>query len=458
MMVANHFDVRWVDGYSAVSDVPSSLAAVIEKLAAELPSSGDRIELAVRDVRRSDGTTTWVGLLRFVVAVSSAPRPLGYLHAAVMPPGHRIDLDGWRLVIERRYGAHPEDRIRTLYEELAEATKDLGRDRLHALAVRPEDVRDQLVPFEESERPPVLPRTYTRPGSRPPKGLKSPSSSPPGAAPPRRPSSQSMLPLSMAVVELPEPSESVTTTEEMARQDLANDVTQPMTAPSGAAAPVSGEHPQHRLKEQRGGRAWWAIGAAGGVLVLLLGVLGWLAHRHVVLARERDRLADEMRRRSPDREAWDRLNEKLAQVQTELEARRAADKQCELQILERTQECKQSLSDARMTSRTAADLADQYREAVRINTAKLQELEGKHADLNSKHAKLKNDLTALTASKDEADRLYREEQKRTVEREAELKRLRTSQDKRDEQLRLLCRRIQSAPGGEKLSKECQGYK
>src|SRR5215207_3910574 len=101
MMVSNHFDVRWVDGYSAVSDVPSSLAAVIEKLAADLPSSGDRIELGVRDVRRSDGTTTWVGLLRFVVAVSSAPRPLGFLHAAVMPAGYRIDVDGWRAVVER---------------------------------------------------------------------------------------------------------------------------------------------------------------------------------------------------------------------------------------------------------------------------------------------------------------------------------------------------------------------
>jgi hypothetical protein len=107
MMVTNHFDVRWVDGYSAVSDVPSSLAAVFEKLAADLPSSSDRIELGVRDVRRSDGSTTWVGLLRFVVVVSSTPRPLGFLHAAVMPSGHCIDLDGWRAVVERRYGPHP---------------------------------------------------------------------------------------------------------------------------------------------------------------------------------------------------------------------------------------------------------------------------------------------------------------------------------------------------------------
>ena len=35
MMVSNHFDVRWVDGYSAVSDVPSSLASAIEGVSAQ---------------------------------------------------------------------------------------------------------------------------------------------------------------------------------------------------------------------------------------------------------------------------------------------------------------------------------------------------------------------------------------------------------------------------------------
>ncbi len=355
MMVANHFDVRWVDGYSAVSDVPSSLAAVIEKLAAELPSSHDRIELAVRDVRRSDGTTSWVGLLRFVVVVSSAPRPLGYLHAAVLPAGHCLDLEGWRAVVARRYGAHPEDRIRTLYEELAESTKDIGRDRLHALAIRPEDMRDLLVDCDD-ERPPSLPRTYTRPGSRPPKGLAK--SAPPAAAPapPKRPSS-SMLPLSVRVVDLPEPPpepQGLEEPEEGEDEALPNDVTQPMEAPSGTAAPLSGEHSQHR-PVAHAPRGRWMVGGVLGVLALLLGAMGWLAHRHVVLIEDHDRMADELSRRYADPGACERTHTELERVKRELEERRTADRTCKVEIEAATRELKDSLNDARSLARIHSD-------------------------------------------------------------------------------------------------------
>jgi hypothetical protein len=449
MMVTNHFDVRWVDGYSAVSDVPSSLAAVIEKLAADLPSSGDRIELGVRDVRRSDGTTTWVGLLRFVVAVSSAPRPLGFLHAAVMPTGYRIDVDGWRAVVERRYGAHPEDRIRTLYEELAESTKDIGRDRLHALAIRPEDVREQLVPFDEADTPPSIPRTYTRPGSRPPKGIIM-KSAPPASAPPKR-SSQPVLPLSVRVVNLPEPSPAPSDVEDLPdEQEIANDVTQPMDAPSGTAAPLSGEHPQHR-PVARARWSWWGVGTAGA-LALLLGAMGWLAHRHVVLIEDRDRLIEELSRRYPDQTAWERDRAELLQVKRELEERRSTDKHCNVQIEAATKECKASLNDYRSLARANGDRVEQFREEVRLRTNEL-------LDANSKYSRLKNDLTAAATSREETERLFREEKQRAHDREAENKRLRAKLVERDEQLRVFSKCLQSARGGEKPPpKECLAIK
>lgn len=447
MMVANHFDVRWVDGYSAVSDVPSSLAAVIEKLAAELPSSHDRIELAVRDVRRSDGTTSWVGLLRFVVVVSSAPRPLGFLHAAVLPSGHCIDLEAWRAVISRRYGAHPEERIRTLYEELAESTKDIGRDRLHALAIRPEDVRDLLVPCAEDERPPSLPRTYTRPGSRPPKGLaKAPPTPAPAAAPPKRPSS-SMLPLSVRVVDLPEPRPEARDTEELPGQGdeeaLPNDVTQPMEAPSGTAAPLSGEHPQHRAVA-RPSRAPWLAGGAIGALALLLAALGWLAHRHVVLIEDHDRLTKESLRRFPDPGACERDRLELDRVKRELEELRAVNRPCDSKIEAATRELKESLNDARSLARIHSDRVSSLEEVVRLKTTELQQV-------NSNLSKLKSDLTAASTSKDRAEQLQREEQ-------AQAKQLRASLSQQHELLRELCRRLQSAPAGSKPLKECQGIK
>jgi hypothetical protein len=448
MMVANHFDVRWVDGYSAVSDVPSSLAAVIEKLAAELPSSHDRIELAVRDVRRSDGTTSWVGLLRFVVVVSSVPRPLGFLHAAVLPSGHCLDLEAWRTVISRRYGAHPEERIRTLYEELAESTKDIGRDRLHALAIRLEDVRDLLVQCDDDERPPSLPRTYTRPGSRPPKGLAKAATPPPApaAAPPKRPSS-SMLPSSVRVVDLPEPPPETRDTEELPGQGdedaLPNDVTQPMEAPSGTAAPLSGEHPQHRAVA-RPPRARWLAGGAVGALALLLGALGWLAHRHVVLIEDHDRLAADMSRRYPDHGACERDRAELDRLKRELEERRAADKACDVKIEAVTRELRESLNDARSALRFASDKVSSLEEVVRLKTTELQQA-------NSNFSKLKSDLTAASASKDRAEQLHREEQ-------AQTKQLRASLSQQHELLRELCGRLQSAPAGSKPPKECQGIK
>jgi hypothetical protein len=450
MMVANHFDVRWVDGYSAVSDVPSSLAATIEKLAAELPSSHDRIELAIRDVRKPDGSTVWVGLLRFVVAVSSAPRPLGFLHAAVLPAGYAIDLDGWRALVARRYGEQPEDRIRTLYEELAEATKDIGRDRLHALSIRPEDVRELLQPAQESEPSPSLPRAHARPGSRPPKGYPRPPSTPgvmPAPAPPSR-ASQSMLPLSMRIVELPESAaerpDAPEAEELPEEQDLPNDITQPMDVPpSGAAPPFSGELARHPPTAERAKRAWWMLGAAVGALALLLGAMGWLAHRNSVLVAERNRLRIELLSWYADRQACERDRAEIEQCKRELTERRTADKTCTAQIKYATEECKESLTDARSLARAHGDKVTTLLEEARLRATELQE---------AKHnlAKIKNDLNAAAVSKDRAEQLYREEQSQN-------KQLRTSLTQQHEQLRVLCRRLQSAPGG-KPPKDCQGIK
>jgi hypothetical protein len=478
MIVSNHFDVRWVDGYSAVSDVPSSLASVIEKLAAELPSSDDRIELAVREVRRSDGSITWIGLLRFVVAVSSTPRPLGYLHAVVLPGGYCVDLEGWRALVARRYGPLPEERIRTLYEELAESTKDSGRERLHALAIRPEDVRELIEPVADGEvpQPPILPRAHTRPGSRPKGAYPRPSSSPgiaiaSASAGPRLRPSQPKLPLSGRVVDLasesaaiPSPEPAVSLTEEIRVQQavLANDVTQPMPAPSGTASPISGEHPQHRrhhrLKEERGQRAWWTTGAVVGALAVLLGAVGWLGYRHLVILGERDRLADRLTKGSPDRTAWDRDRAELERIKQQLDEHLKTDQTCKRQIETATQNCADSLGQAREQARANGDRASQLNESVQLRIAEL-------ADVNSKLAKVKSDLTVASttaAAKEEAERLYREEQRRAGEqvaaRDAEIKRLRASVDKRDEQLRLLCKSLLSPRVGEKPPRECQGIK
>jgi hypothetical protein len=450
MTVSNHFDVRWVDGYSAVSDVPSSLAAAIEKLAADLPSSHDRIELAVRDVRRPDGTLVAVGLLRFVVNVSSTPRPLGFLHAAVVPAGYRADLDGWRALVDRRYGACPEERIRSLYEELAESTKETGRDRLLALAIRIEDVRELLEPLKDGEAPTGGPRLYVRPPSRPPKGSYPRAASSAGAgisstpapSPKLRPS-QPLLPLSplsMQVVNLPEPPESRELDALRDEHELANDITQPMTSP-GTAAPLSGAHPQHRLREERGQRAWWMAGTVLGALALLLGAVGWLMHRHNVVVGERDRLADQVKR-LPDRETWERERSRL---ESELEvARSHTPEACKKQVTLATESCETSLKKARNDARSTIDESEKLADKLRNELTELN-----------------NRLTIIMKARDEAEQRYRsatDAQRQTAsareQLEAENQKLSSELQERYELLKVLCKGLQSARS--KHPKECQG--
>ena len=437
MMVSNHFDVRWVDGYSAVSDVPSSLAAAIEKMAADLPSSHDRIELAVRDVRRPDGVLVQVGLLRFVVAVSSAPRPLGFLHAVVFPGAYCLDMDGWRALVARRYGGHPEERIRAVYEELAESTRDTGRDRLHALAIRPEDVRELLEPLDETERTPIpRPRPPTiRPPSRPPANrLVIPA---PAAAPKSRPSHPA-LSMSVRAVSLPESAELSNVDDLPGDLDLPNDVTQPMEAPPGTAAPLSGEHPKQLSPVKRPQRARWVAGAALGALVLLLGGVGWLGHRHRLVVHERDRLESELSKRHPDQDA---LEQKVREIAAELAKEREQNEAgCRKRIEDGKQGCEADLK----LKLQQYDRADQELSAARRE----------RDNALSQLTKANGELAAATKATNEA----LEEQRRAAsarwdQLDAANKQLRIDSDRRYEQLKVLCKGLQSA---RKHPKECQG--
>jgi chromosome segregation ATPase len=216
-----------------------------------------------------------------------------------------------------------------------------------------------------------------------------------------------------------------------------------MEAPSSTAAPFSGEHPQHRPVARPPRPRWLAGGAIGG-LALVLGALGWLAHRHVVLLEDHDRMVEEISRRYPDRGACERDREELDRLKRELEEWRATDKACNVKIEAATREYRESLNDARSLARIHSDRVSSLTEEVRLKTTELQQV-------NSNLSKLKSDLTAASAGKDRADQLHRDEQTQN-------RQLRASLSQQHELLSELCRRLQSAPAGSKPPKECQGIK
>jgi hypothetical protein len=141
--LANHFELRWRDGYGQVSDAPAALTLAIAEVAAAVTRSPAGASYVVREIRYDDQPIA-VGVLRLDVAVASGPRALRYLHALALPVGFALTVPAWRALIARRYGAEPERRIRALYEDLATSTRAAGRDALRALAITLDDIALEL--------------------------------------------------------------------------------------------------------------------------------------------------------------------------------------------------------------------------------------------------------------------------------------------------------------------------
>jgi hypothetical protein len=217
--------------------------------------------------------------------------------------------------------------------------------------------------------------------------------------------------------------------------DLPTDITQPMEAPSGTAAPLSGEHPKQVRSVEPAQRSWWVAAAAIGALALLLGAVGWLAHRHRVLVDRHHRMEEREERWDRDRK---RLEEELAK------ARIHGEDVCKKHV-DAAAECAQTLKETRDEGRTKFDDFERALDDVR----------GKLAEATSR-------LSLATKSKEEAELRYSsltEQQRRTASARDQLealnKELQADLDRRVKQLKVLCEGLQSP---RKHPKECQGIK
>lgn len=310
MMVHNHFELRWIDGYGAASDAPSELAVRIEEVASNISRSLDHAHLAVRSVRLPDGDEACVGLLQLDVAVSSEQRPVAFLHAVVLPPGHRLDDDRWRALVERRYGPDPEERIREIYEELAVTTKDKGRKRLRELEIRPEDVRE-VIGSRASSTKFALAKKGARAGSE--SGARALPNSPfrPPTSPPFRPSTIPPLPMPGAAPAGPQRRPSQSAFGPSAFGPSAGDDDESADTTSGApiiATPGGGSGSTAELAAQAAPsgsqpavassrtpyRGMPLVGFAVSAVAIVAAV--WLAIYAREVGRERDRLAEELAR------------------------------------------------------------------------------------------------------------------------------------------------------------------
>jgi hypothetical protein len=369
MMVHNHFELRWIDGYGAASDAPSELAVRIEEVASNISRALDHVHLAVRSVRLPDGNEVCVGLLQLDVAVPSEQRPVAFLHAAVLPPGHRLDDDRWRALVERRYGPYPEDRIREIYEELAVTTKDKGRKRLRELEIRPEDVRE-VIGSRASSTKIALAKKGARAGSE--SGARVLPNAPgrPPTNPPIRPSTIPPLPMPGAAPAGPQRRPSQSSFGPSERDDDESESAETTSGAPIIATPGGGSGSTAELAVQASPsgsqlaipssrthyRGMPLVGFAVSAVAIVAAV--WLAIYARELGRERDRLAEELARpRIPVEDAGiAELRGKLEKCQRDFEA---TNKQ--LQELRATptndvniQSCNTSLAEARQKLGTTA--------------------------------------------------------------------------------------------------------
>jgi hypothetical protein len=407
MTVLNHFDVRWVDGYSAVTDAPSALAVAIEQLAAELPSSQDCVELAVRELELPESAPVWVGVLRFVVEVSSSPRPVGYVHAVVMPPGYRLAPEGWRALVAQRYGSAPEDRIRQVYEQLAESRRDRGRELLRELEIRPDDVVDVLGPPDELESMASTKRRARGRLARPGATATEPAAPAP-AAPPEAPRAGGG---------------GSTTTAELAAMAVRG-----RSEPLGSDA----ERAPH-ARPAAGARAERTTRYLVIALVLVLAAL--IAAALIARSALRGPRGDEAPRIAPEARENIALRAEVQRLERELAAQRTAAARCAGSGTDLAQ-CSANLTLAR----TSLDASLAERDAARARAAFL---ESSLASAGRARAAATAELTAVAAERDV-------ERRRAQQSEAEL-------SKRSAALRAACALLR-ASARTKVPEECGAMK
>lgn len=509
MTVTNHFELRWVDGYGAASDAPSELAVLIEELADKLPRSLDRIELAVRDVRLPDGSEARIGVLQLDVVVPSEQRPVAFLHAAVLPPGHRLDAEGWSALVARRYGPYPEDRIREIYGELAVTTKDQGKDRLRALEIRPEDLREILGSRSSSTKMKLkkggAPREAAEPAARPSSGsrpMPMASTPAPGSLPPASPAPPAGAPLiaspggmprtvlaglshrplddlargtsedtalaasSTSMSARPAMVSAATAAPQGTLPDLLAQVQQgpaeddcdaPTTpssarvygARSGASAAMAGGHPDERGLDAPAktlGRSPGMWGVAAiGVPALLIAAAIGFGLHALRLADERDQLAAELARPRPEDPALPRAIAELERIRKERDA------------------AHQAIADLRAGSGTDASLQVCNTSLVEVKS-KLGIAEGRASTLDASLTNSLRELNVTAKTKQEAEAratAVQQERDRLASEAADLKRtnLQITNDLsiKTGLIKALCNELQSTRGS-KLLQICRGGK
>lgn len=146
MKLLNYVLARWADGYNYVSDADTTLASALEQTLKVISCVGDHATLDVRRVRVDDKTVP-LALVRFDVIVPPSPRRLQYSHVVVLPAEYRdLPIDAWRRVLERKYGADVEARIREVYERIAVTSKSAGRSLVEPFEIELGDLEAEASP------------------------------------------------------------------------------------------------------------------------------------------------------------------------------------------------------------------------------------------------------------------------------------------------------------------------
>jgi len=166
MKLYNYFQVRWLNGYSYVSDAPNNINLFIESLQDKLRPEGEAVTIGYSF---DEKTSISYGILVFQVFIKAIKRNCNYYHVVAYcgSDARSLNKEAFKKLFTLIYGENIESEITAIYNRVSTLEKSKGRfildkycanrDSLNMVAAvyKQEFQEEQNQIFEETTEPPL---------------------------------------------------------------------------------------------------------------------------------------------------------------------------------------------------------------------------------------------------------------------------------------------------------------